>query len=191
MLHQRGGLPMLGIGALQPAGECDGERTNQERVLAVRFFSPAPARIAAQVGVGRAHHDSAPVVFLALIVVAGLVALQGGYLLEQLRIPHSAEAFFLGKGRSWQRQLSPAAPSARPAQRQPMQALHLAGKSQPQPGILRIARHQLDLLIERQPSQQIIDALVIGQPGVPEGVIRLRRGRTRQPRNQDQPYQCS
>jgi len=191
MLHQRGSLPVLRIGPLQPLRKGHSQRSDQEGILTIRFFRPAPARIAAEVGVGRAHDDSAPVVFRALVVVASLVPFKRGDLLQQLRIPSSAQTLFLRKGRGRKGLLSPAAPAAWSTQRQPMQTLHLTRKNQPQPGILRVVRHQLDLLVERQPPQQIGNALVIAQTRIPKGVIRLRRGRQRHTRNKSKTHQPS
>ena len=62
-----------------------------------------------------------------------------------------------------------------------MQTLHLAGKNQPQPGNLRMVRHQVDFLIESQAAQQIGDALIVAQLGIAKGIIRLRDGYSRQP----------
>ncbi len=61
VLHQRSCLPMFRIGPLQSVHERHRQRADQVRVFAHRLFRAAPAWIAAQIGIGRAHHDSATI----------------------------------------------------------------------------------------------------------------------------------
>ena len=176
MLHQTGSLPVLRIRPLQAARESHRQRPHQKRVLSVRLLRASPARIAAQVGIGRAHHHAPARRHRVLVVVARLVALLRPSLFNQLRIPRGAHALFLRKSCRRQIAASAAAPIRRPAQRQSMQPFHLAAEHQPQPRKLRMVRHQLDLLRQRQPLQQIVDACLVAQLGIAKRIVRLRHG---------------
>ena len=103
------------IGPLQSMDECHRHGANKVGILAHRFFCASPARIAAQVGVGRAHHDSAEIEDRVLVVVARLFSFERADLLHQRRIPGLAQALFLGKGRRRQRLAAARPPPARTA----------------------------------------------------------------------------
>src|SRR5579864_9124777 len=53
MLRARHGLDVLRIVSLQPANECHGHLTSQERVLTIRFLAAAPPRVAKNINIRR------------------------------------------------------------------------------------------------------------------------------------------
>src|SRR5581483_4125194 len=81
VLHEGSCLPMLGIRPLQTPGECDGKRTNKERIFPVGLLGAAPSRIAAQIRVRSADYDAATIKDWILVVVPRFVAFQRSDLL--------------------------------------------------------------------------------------------------------------
>jgi len=145
-----------------------------------------PARIAAQIGIGRANHHSAPVNLGILVVKARLVALQSSNPLEQVRIPGLAQSFSCGKVVVWNRLLVPAAqppgpPSANPwspstCPEKAIPASESSGDSTGASVFLQASAGPADRqCADRHPAWG------------PEGVIRLRRGHPRQACNHHQP----
>ena len=160
---------------------------HQVRVFAIRLLGPAPARIAAQIRIGRAHHHATTAEGWILIVVARLKTFQTANLLKQVCVPGGAKSLLLRKGRRRHRLPASTSPATRPAERKPVQSLHLAGEFNAQARNLWVVRHQQDLLLDSQPAQQVRNTLVVGQLRVTERIIRLRRKRPRQPQNKPQP----
>jgi hypothetical protein len=127
VLHQRSRLPVVGIGSLHSMDECDRHGADEVRVFAHRLLGAAPARIAAQVGVGRTHHDSAEIEDRVLVVVTRLFSLERADLLHQRGIPCLAQALFLRKGRGGQGLATARPPQARAAEREAVQAFRFVG----------------------------------------------------------------
>ena len=121
VLQQRRRLPVARVVALQAAREGGRERADVEGVLAVHLLGAAPARVAREVGVGRAHDDPGAVVLRALEEVARLLRLLRRHAPDELGIPGGAEAVGLGELR--RRRRVAAAPVARPALRDAVVAL--------------------------------------------------------------------
>src|SRR6185436_13841908 len=147
--------------ALQAARERDGQRADVERVLAVDLLGPSPARIARDVGVGRAHDQAGAVVLRALVEVARLLRLLRRGLADELGVPGRAEAVGLGELR--RRRGVATAPVARAALRDAVVALDVRRALYAEPRYGRARREAVDLLLERHPRDQVADAL-LGRP---------------------------
>src|SRR5689334_86451 len=92
MLHQSRGLPVLRMIAFQAFHEGDNHRAIEVCVLAVTFFSSTPARIAAQISVGRSDHEPALVIFRTLKDVTSFVTFDLPGLREEICIPGFAKS---------------------------------------------------------------------------------------------------
>ena len=160
MLQQRRGHPRLRVVALQALGVGRGQRAHQERVLAVRLFGAAPARIAAQVGVGRAHHQ--PALMELVVGPARLVGLFRRRLLQQLGVPRLAQPVRLRELRGRRHQPA-SAPSSRPAQRQSVQPLHMVRPNDAETRNGGIGAQHRQLLVQRHALDQVGDALLRGK----------------------------
>ena len=178
MLQQRRGHPRLRVVALQSLGVGRGQRAHQERVFAVGLFGAAPARIAAQVGVGRAHHQ--PALMELVVGPARLVSLFRGGLLQQFGVPRLAQPVRLRELRGGRHQPA-SAPSSRPAQRQSVQPLHMVRPNDAKPRNGGIGAQHRQLLLQRHALDQVGDALLHGKLRVLIGqkLGRRRRGRFR------------
>jgi hypothetical protein len=60
VLEERRRSPGSRVVALQTANEGRGHRTGEVRILAVALLAATPARVSGEIGVGRAHDESAP-----------------------------------------------------------------------------------------------------------------------------------
>ena len=159
MLEQRRSHPRLRVVALQSLGIGRGQRAHQERVFAVGLFRAAPARIAAQVGVGRAHHQ-APLVEL-VVGPARLISLFGGGLAQQFGVPRLAQPVRLRKLRGGRHQPA-STPSSRPSQRQPVQPLHMIRSNDAKARNGGIGAQHRQLLLQRHALDQVGDTLLHG-----------------------------
>jgi len=97
MFQQRRGLPVFRIVTLESFDESHGHRPVEERIFTVALLGPAPARVTAQVGVGRAHDQAAAVVVGALKQIARLVTFHRASLAEHVWVPSFGHADGLGE----------------------------------------------------------------------------------------------
>src|ERR1019366_7877672 len=101
VLHERSGTPIMWIISLKPAHERDCHGSGEVGIFAEGFLASAPARIARQIGIGRADDDALAAAVLtsasgreevlALKNVARFVGFNRGGLLQQIRVPGFAE----------------------------------------------------------------------------------------------------
>ena len=173
VLHQRGGLPVARMIALQALDEGDGHGAVEPGILAVALFGAAPADIAADVGVGRAHDQAAAVILGALVAVADFLGLDLGDLFHRSGVPSFAEADRLAEGGGgdgcWP------APVARAAEGQAVEAFNVldAVEAEARDPCAGAGAQKLDLLIQRHPADQVVDALFDREVGVEVGVFVL------------------
>ncbi len=154
--------------ALQALHEGRHQRPVEERILAVTFLGAAPADVATQVGVGRAHHQAAAPEALALRHVARLVALDGGDLVDEVGVPGLAQANRLRERR--RRHGRRSAPAAWPAHGQPVQTFDVARPPHAQARHVGDRSQAVDFLTDRHQRQEVVDARFCGQVGVGERV---------------------
>jgi hypothetical protein len=147
VLHQRCGLPVLRIIALQAFAESDHHRAVEVRVFAVALFVSAPTRIASNVSVWRSDDDSTLAVFRTLKNVASFVAFNFASLPQYLRIPGLAKPNALWKGRRWNGQ--GVAPFSWSTLRQPVNAFDVSTALDAETRHTRICIEALDLLVDR------------------------------------------
>jgi hypothetical protein len=95
-------------------------------------------------------------------------SLQAGNLLQQLRVPGRAQPFFLRKGRRRQRLFCPRPPQPPgPPSASPCSPSTWPEKTSPSRGIFGWSDIR-DFLVQRQPAQQVGNALVVAKLGVAE-----------------------
>ena len=132
-----------------------------ERVLAVDLLRAAPARVAREVGVRRAHDEARPGVARALEEVAGFLRLLRGDAADEVRVPGRAEPVRLGELRG--RGRVAASPVRRAALGDAVVALDVRRALDAEARHRRPPGHAGDLLLERQAPDEVGDAL-LGRP---------------------------
>ena len=190
MLQQRRRQPVLRVIALQTLDHRHHHGPVEEGVLAETFFGAPPARVSSQVGIRRAHHQPAAVPGLfALENVACLVAFHAAGLANQLRVPRLAHADRLRELRGRDRRRP--SPSAGSAQRQAVQALHVARAVYAEARHTGIGAQAEDLFVHCHQRDDVAHPLLNRQIRVLKWILILRgrgspapRRQQAQPRNQ-------
>jgi len=164
VLEQGGSGPVRAV-ALQTAREGGGHGADKEWVFTVGLLAAAPARVSAQVGVGRADDQTAAVVLAE--GVAGLQRLLRGGFFEQRRVPGLAQAARLRKGGGGNHLgAASALPAAGAAESEAVQAFDVPGSNDAQPRYGGVGAERVDLFLERHAAQQVGDALLGGGGGI-------------------------
>jgi hypothetical protein len=180
MLEQSGGLPVLGMVALEPFNEGDRHGAAEERILAVDFFAAAPAGIARKIGLRTPEHEKLAVVFCGLGDEAGFIAFDAGGLANHLRVPRLANAGRLGKQRCGNRQ----ACAARLALNDSVNTFGGAVTLDTKPWNGGANTKALDLLPGGHQREEIVDPFLHGQLWIVERIGRLLRKGRREAGNQ-------
>ena len=167
MLHQGGGEPVLGIVALEPFDHGGDHGAVEERIFAEALFGASPARVAAEVGIGRANHQAAAME--ALIDVAGFGAFDAAGFADEVRIPGFAHADGLrelggGDGLG-------TAPSAGATEGEAVQTFDVASGMDAEPRHAGVGAEAGDLFIEGHERDDVVDALLDGEAGILEGIL--------------------
>src|SRR6185369_11027483 len=157
VLHQRGGLQVFRMIALQTFRERNHHRAVEKRIFTVAFLGPAPARIASDISVRRSDHDTALVILRTLKHVASFVAFDLSCLFQQLRVPRFTESDSLLKrrGRNGQR----TSPLSWTALSESMNAFDVTTRFDTQTRNARVRVETFNLLVHRHQRKDVVEAL--------------------------------
>ena len=168
MFHQRGCLPVFRVIALQSLHKGNCQPGCQKWILTVALFRPAPAHIPSKIGIWCKDNQSRSAIVRILCKPACLLGLEGGDLVQQLRIPHLGEAVSLRERSGNRTALASHRPVGRAAHRKPVKALHQPVALYSQAGHRRPGGEAVDLFIEVHQANEIVYPFFIIEAGVIE-----------------------